>query len=84
MSYSYYLLHGLALKQSFWYWQYFCQPQVTVPGFFWLLLPPMFALTLVPTATRFLLVGRPYSLTPRKVRISETGVTPGTAHNRKA
>jgi hypothetical protein len=36
--------------------------------FFWGLLAPMFALTLVPTAALFLLVERPFSLAPGHVR----------------
>ena len=81
---SYHLLHGFALKQIFWYLKYFFQPQITVPGFFWLVVPPMSALTLVPTAPRFLLVQRPYLVTPRRVRFNETRATLGAAHNRKA
>lgn len=61
MSYSYYLLHGLTLKVAF----------VAITGVlptgqgawvFWVLLPPMFVITLIPTAALFLLVERPYSL----------------------
>jgi len=66
MSYSYYLLHGLALKAGF------LALAVVLPfaeyGFwlFWALLPAMFALTLFPTAVLFLAVERPYSLVPRR------------------
>lgn len=63
MSYSYYLLHGLALKAAF------LALAVPFPAerhaswpFFWALLPAMFLLTLVPTAMLFLLVERPFSL----------------------
>lgn len=66
MSYSYYLLHGLALKAGF------LALAVALPAakhgswLFWVLLPAMFALTLMPTAVLFLLVERPFSLMPRR------------------
>jgi peptidoglycan/LPS O-acetylase OafA/YrhL len=65
MSYSYYLLHGLALKAAF------AVLGALVPhstghdaAWFWGLLPIMFGLTLIPTAALFLAVERPLSLTP--------------------
>lgn len=66
MSYSYYLLHGLALKAGF------LALAVVLPvadhgsWLFWALLPTMFALTLFPTAVLFLAVERPYSLAPHR------------------
>lgn len=64
MSYSYYLIHGLALKAAF------LAMSVLLPGaafgswFFWALMPVMFALTLLPSAALFLAVERPFSLAP--------------------
>jgi exopolysaccharide production protein ExoZ len=55
MSYSYYLIHGLALKAAF---------MVVGQGHFWPMLPVMFAMALVPSAALFLLVERPFSLSP--------------------
>ncbi|TCS38557.1 peptidoglycan/LPS O-acetylase OafA/YrhL [Paucimonas lemoignei] len=68
MSYSYYLIHGLALKAGF-----LVLPKVLPDaGFdswlFWALLPPMFVLTLVPASALFLLVERPLSIFPEKRR----------------
>ena len=66
MSYSYYLLHGLALKAAF------MALAIVLPTsagrdalVFWGWLPVMFALTLVPTTALFLAIERPLSLTPR-------------------
>jgi peptidoglycan/LPS O-acetylase OafA/YrhL len=66
MSYSYYLLHGITLRAAF------LALGVVLPGqtgheawVFWGLLPLMFALTLVPTAALFLLIERPFSLSPK-------------------
>lgn len=66
MSYSYYLLHGLVLNAAF------MGLNMLHPGtghgflFFALLLPPLFLLTLVPTAILFLLIERPFSLEPTR------------------
>lgn len=65
MSYSYYLLHGLVLKAGF------LVLAVLLPGasngfwLFWILLPVMFVLTLIPTMVLFLVVERPFSLTAK-------------------
>lgn len=63
MSYSYYLLHGLALKVAF------MAVAALVPvnvgdgvWMFWLLMPVLFAATLPPAALLFLAVERPFSL----------------------
>lgn len=58
MSYSYYLVHGLALKAAF----------MLLPSgqMFLVLLPLMFAWTLIPSMALFLLVERPLSLAPVK------------------
>jgi exopolysaccharide production protein ExoZ len=66
MSYSYYLLHGLALKAAF-----LLLPILLPTGMnhseliFWGLLPVMFFLTLIPSAVLFLVVERPFSLAPK-------------------
>jgi exopolysaccharide production protein ExoZ len=57
MSYSYYLVHGLALKGAF---------MVLGVGPFWPMLPVMFALSLVPAALLFLAVEKPLSLGARR------------------
>lgn len=66
MSYSYYLLHGLALNAGFLALRFFMPASSHGAWLFWILLPPMFLLTLVPTAALFLLVERPYSLVQHK------------------
>jgi len=66
MSYSYYLLHGLALKVSFLALSKVVPVATFGSWFFWALLPPMFLLTLIPTSALFLIVERPFSLSPRK------------------
>ncbi len=60
MSYSYYLLHGLALKTAFLFFPVHF-PQ-NAPVLFWGLLPCAFILTLIPTTLLFLFVERPFSL----------------------
>jgi peptidoglycan/LPS O-acetylase OafA/YrhL len=68
MSYSYYLLHGLVLKAEFFALSKLLPPTGHDAALFWALLPPMLALTLIPSAALFLLVERPFSLAPRKKR----------------
>jgi len=67
MSYSYYLLHSLALKAAF---MVFGRIVPTEPhdGLFWALILPMFVLTLLPSAILFLAVERPFSLAPQEPR----------------
>jgi exopolysaccharide production protein ExoZ len=74
MSYSYYLLHGLALKAGFLVLVTLVPPASYGSWLFWVLLPPMFVLTLIPTAALFLLVERPFSLTPRSMKTNLTGL----------
>lgn len=63
MSYSYYLLHGLALKLGF-RLLHNAIPAVAHESLFYVsMLVPMFTLTLVPTIALFLLIERPFSLT---------------------
>lgn len=67
MSYSYYLLHGLALKAAFLVLASVAPAQHYASWVsFWGLLPVMFMLTLVPTTMLFLLVERPFSLVKAK------------------
>ena len=67
MSYSYYLLHGLALKAAFRALARFLPPTHGLGGFtFGAGMAPLFVLTLVPTALLFLAVERPMSLAPRR------------------
>lgn len=68
MSYSYYLLHGLALNGAFLAFSKLLPPSGEQAPLFWILLPPMFALTLLPSAALFLWIERPFSLAPRKPR----------------
>jgi exopolysaccharide production protein ExoZ len=78
MSYSYYLVHGLALKAGF------LVLQKTVPStdheaaFFFLLLPVMFGLTLVAAILLFLCVERPFSLQETGSRSYATYATPSS------
>ncbi|HMX22319.1 MAG TPA: acyltransferase [Accumulibacter sp.] len=66
MSYSYYLLHGLALKAAFMGLPVVLPIGSHGPALFWGLMPLMFAATLVPTALLFLLIERPLSLSPHR------------------
>ena len=68
MSYSYYLLHGLVLKAIFLALSKVNPGESFGSWFFWALLPPMFVLTLVPTAALFLLIERPFSLAQSRNR----------------
>lgn len=62
MSYSYYLIHGLALKAGFMLLA-FALPTVEHELLFFLAaMPLMFGLTLLPSAALFLLIERPFSL----------------------
>ncbi len=63
-SYSYYLIHGLALKAAFMVLAWVLPP-TAAPGdwLFWALLLPFFAATLVPAAALFLWVEKRWSLT---------------------
>lgn len=81
MSYSYYLLHGLALKAGFLALSKQLAAASYGPWLFWVLLPPMFVLTLMPSAVLFLLVERPFSLAPRKVKTNLTGAPTESALN---
>jgi peptidoglycan/LPS O-acetylase OafA/YrhL len=64
MSYSYYLLHGLTLKGAFLVLSRLLPPTGEQSVLHWVLLLPMLALTLIPSALLFLLIERPFSLAP--------------------
>ena len=66
MSYSYYLLHGLALKAGFMVFGKLVPASGSEQWVFWLMMPVMFALTLVASAVLFLAVERPFSLAPKQ------------------
>jgi len=72
MSYSYYLIHGLALKGAFLFLAFVVPATPDEPILFWVLLVPMFAITLVPSAALFLLIERPLSLAPSAARASHS------------
>ena len=67
MSYSYYLLHGLALKASF---LVLGKVMPTAQGaiLFWILLPTLFIFTLIAAAALFLVIESPFSLKPSRVK----------------
>lgn len=62
MSYSYYLLHGLTLKTAFLALTTILPETNHGTWLFWALLPVMLTVTLIPTATLFLTIERPFSL----------------------
>lgn len=64
ISYSYYLIHGLALKAGFMVLALLATPGPHGLAFFLLMLGPMLAVTLPPAVLLFLLVERPCSLAP--------------------
>jgi len=65
MSYSYYLLHGLALKFIFMMLEIVYPSQSNEELILWLLLAPVFFLTLIPSAMLFVCIEKPYSLVRR-------------------
>jgi len=62
MSYSYYLLHGLTLKFIFMMLEIIHPSQGNEVLILWMLLPPFFLLTLIPSAVLFIYIEKPYSL----------------------
>jgi len=69
MSYSYYLLHGLALKAGFLFLaKLFPASGSDSPLWFWVLLPIMFCLTVIPSTFLFLAIERPLSLVRRPAK----------------
>lgn len=68
MSYSYYLIHGLALKVAFLVLSKLLPATTFGSWFFWAMLPVMFVVTLLAAAGLFLLIERPFSLSASKDR----------------
>lgn len=62
MSYSYYLLHGLALKASFLLLSKVIPPAQQFEALFWIALPVMFISTFIPSLLLFLFVEKPLSI----------------------
>lgn len=62
MSYSYYLMHALALHGALLVLERFVPPDGQGPAFFYGWLGPMFVATLIPSALLYLWVERPFSL----------------------
>ena len=75
MSYSYYLVHGLALKGSFLLLSKVLPGLDSGAAVFWLLLPVSFVATLPPSAALFLLIERPFSIKPKPYRAKAVPVT---------
>lgn len=65
MSYSYYLVHGLAMHGALLLVAELVPKQTQGPLFFWAFVPLLFAWTLLPAAVLFLTVERPWSLVRR-------------------
>jgi peptidoglycan/LPS O-acetylase OafA/YrhL len=68
MSYSYYLIHSLALHAGFMVLWRLVPPTGEQSALFWMSLPPMLALTLLVSAPLYLLIERPFSLATRSTR----------------
>jgi exopolysaccharide production protein ExoZ len=68
MSYSYYLIHGLALKAGFLFLSIVLAGSTYGAWFFWAAMPFMFVLTLLPSTLLFLTIERPLSLAPQLKR----------------
>jgi len=79
MSYSYYLIHGLALKAAFLILSTLLSGAEFGAWFFWALLPLMFLVTIPPATALFLAIERPFSLTPSRTRTRASGPLPGEA-----
>lgn len=75
MSYSYYLLHGLALNAAFLALAAVVPEKNNQSEIFWALLPIMFVTTLIPSAVLFLAVERRFSLTPQPSKIGLPNLT---------
>lgn len=76
MSYSYYLLHGLTLKATFFAWAQLSGHAVHSGWIVWVLLPAMFLLTLLTSTLLFACIERPFSLGLPKAA-GQPALTPG-------
>jgi peptidoglycan/LPS O-acetylase OafA/YrhL len=65
MSYSYYLIHALMLRGIMLVTDKLIPPDLAGPPAYWVLLPFIFAATLVPSTILFVAVEKPFSLTRR-------------------
>ncbi len=81
MSYSYYLIHGLALRGVAFLVMRVIAPDHHAPLAFWLGMPVFFFVTLVVSTILFLLVEKRFSLAPAapQVNIGETVLRGGSA-----
>lgn len=70
MSYSYYLLHGLALQVASTGLALVVLPPASSLAFGWAFLPLAFAFTLLPSAVLYLAIERPFSLAVRKPEVA--------------
>jgi exopolysaccharide production protein ExoZ len=71
MSYSYYLVHGLALKAACLLLGKLLPSNAQGNGFFVVMMVGMFIATLIPAAIMFIVIERPFSLYPRKMRVHD-------------
>ncbi|MEE9355070.1 MAG: acyltransferase [Methylococcaceae bacterium] len=67
MSYSYYLVHSLALRFVFLVIEKIYPAQHSDIWFFWVLLPLMLFFTLIPSAMLFIFVEKPFSLVRKPI-----------------
>ena len=79
MSYSYYLVHGLALKITVMALAAVSPPTARGPLFFWVWMPVAFAVTLGVAAALFLAIERPLSLSPKPSAGNDSPVRPQCA-----
>ena len=70
MSYSYYLIHGLTLKGFFLVLALIYPSNYSTDALFWIMLLPMFIVTLMASALLFILIEKPYSLAIKKPKYS--------------
>jgi peptidoglycan/LPS O-acetylase OafA/YrhL len=74
MSYSYYLIHGLTLQFIFLLLGKIFPPNGEGDWIYWIGLPICFLLTLIASLILFILVERPYSLFPPRLRASTKNI----------
>lgn len=84
MSYSYYLLHGLALTSVFAVLERLFAPRLDHPLELAILFAVVFLATLIPTTALFLTIERPLSLTPRRSGRGPVGALEGTPRSQPA
>jgi exopolysaccharide production protein ExoZ len=68
ISYSYFLIHGLTLKAFFWLLSKFIPIESLNPAGFWIGIPISFILTVIAALILYLLVERPFSIFPARMR----------------